>query len=140
MRSSLAWRTWVGPPLHRSKDRGARDLPSVAPSRRRVGGGVAAAIFLGGGLVGPVGVASAASLPVARAAVGLRGTARPPADTVTTITNLTGTGVALTFNTATIAALKAVGVTVAGVGGAIVAAGGASMTLPITSGYAEVHS
>jgi hypothetical protein len=61
-------------------------------------------------------------------------------DTVTTIADLTGTGMALTFNTTTVAALKAVGVTIVAEGGASVAAGGASMSFPITSGYAEVHS
>jgi hypothetical protein len=64
----------------------------------------------------------------------------PSSDTVTTITALTGTGMALTFNTTTVTALKAVGVTIVPEGGATVAAAGVSMSFPITSGYAEVHS
>jgi hypothetical protein len=82
---------------------------------------------------------------MASAAPGLRsakpgGKATASSDTVTAVSDVTGTGMSLTFNTTTVAALKAMGVNIVAAGAASVVDGGASMNFPITSGYAEVHS
>lgn len=75
---------------------------------------------------------------VAQAAT--KGRLAAPSDAVTTYPDLTGTATVLTFDPATVAALKAAGVTVGPTGAATAVAGGAGVSLPITSGYAEVHA
>jgi hypothetical protein len=68
-------------------------------------------------------------------------TAPPGAgDTVTAIPALTGSGMVLTLDSATVTALKGIGATVAPEGTATLVDNSAAVRFPITSGYAEVHS
>ncbi|MDP8937494.1 MAG: hypothetical protein M3O23_07165 [Actinomycetota bacterium] len=62
------------------------------------------------------------------------------ADTVTAIPALTGVGTSVTLDAGTAEALKSLGVSVAPAGSATFDAGTSTVTFPITSGYAEIHS
>ncbi|MDQ4132977.1 MAG: hypothetical protein M3179_07150 [Actinomycetota bacterium] len=62
------------------------------------------------------------------------------ADTVTAIPALTGVGTSVALDAGTAGALKSLGVSVAPAGSATFDAGTSTMTFPITSGYAEIHS
>jgi hypothetical protein len=62
------------------------------------------------------------------------------ADTVTAIPALTGVGTSVTLDPGTAGALKSLGVSVAPAGSATFDAGTSTVTFPITSGYAEIHS
>ena len=61
-------------------------------------------------------------------------------DTVTAIPNLTGVGTTVTLDASTMAALTGLGVKVAPTGTAKLDATAGTVTFPITSGYAEIHS
>jgi len=61
-------------------------------------------------------------------------------DTVTAIPALTGEGTSVTLDAGTAGALKSLGVSVAPSGTATFDAGTSTVTFPITSGYAEIHS
>jgi len=66
--------------------------------------------------------------------------ARQPADTVTAIPSLTGVGTSVALDAGTAGALKSLGVAVAPTGKATFEASTSTITFPITSGYAEIHS
>ena len=61
-------------------------------------------------------------------------------DTVTAIPSLTGVGTSVTIDAGTAGALKSLGVGLAPSGTATFEASTSTITFPITSGYAEVHS
>ena len=61
-------------------------------------------------------------------------------DTVTAIPALTGVGTSVILDAGTLAALKGLGVAVAPSGNAAFEAPTSTITFPITSGYAEIHS
>lgn len=61
-------------------------------------------------------------------------------DTVTAIASLKGTGTSVTIDAGTAAALKSLGVALAPTGSATFEASTSTITFPITSGYAEIHS
>ena len=63
-----------------------------------------------------------------------------PKDTVTAIPALTGEGTSVTLDAGTAAALKSLGVALAPAGSATFDAATSTITFPITSGYAEIHS
>jgi hypothetical protein len=63
-----------------------------------------------------------------------------PANAVTDYPQLTGSATVLTFDIATVAALKTAGIDFAPLGTATAVDNGAGISLPITSGYAEVHA
>jgi hypothetical protein len=63
-----------------------------------------------------------------------------PADTVTAIPSLTGVGTSVAIDAGTAGALKSLGVTLAPSGKATFEAATSTITFPITSGYAEIHS
>jgi len=94
---------------------------------------VAGALALLVGLLGWSGVATAS---VAHPA----SSARDSTDTVTAFGNLTGTATFLDWDTDTLAAWKAAGVSVGPAGTALAVSAGAGLELPITSGYVESHS
>lgn len=83
----------------------------------------------GGDSSKPTGSASGSSAESAQAA-----------DTVTAIPALTGVGTSVTLDAGTAQALKSLGVSVAPAGSATFDAGTSTVTFPITSGYAEIHS
>ena len=62
------------------------------------------------------------------------------ADTVTAIPALSGVGTSVALDAGTAGALKSLGVSVAPAGSATFDAGTSTITFPITSGYAEIHS
>jgi hypothetical protein len=62
------------------------------------------------------------------------------ANTVTAIPSLSGIGTSVKIDAGTADALKSLGVTLAPTGGATFDAGTSTITFPITSGYAEIHS
>jgi hypothetical protein len=66
--------------------------------------------------------------------------AKTPADTVTAIPSLTGVGTSVILDAGTAGALKSLGVAVAPSGKATFEASSSTITFPITSGYAEIHS
>ena len=99
-----------------------------------------AAVALGGSLV-LAGAAcssssSSSSAPASAGAAAPTGTA----DTVTAIPNLTGVGTSVKLDAGTAAALKSLNVAVAPLGTAAFEAATSTITFPITSGYAEIHS
>ncbi len=61
-------------------------------------------------------------------------------DTVTAIPSLSGVGTSVTLDAGTAKALTSLGVAVAPAGNATFDAGTSTITFPITSGYAEIHS
>ncbi len=61
-------------------------------------------------------------------------------DTVTAIPNLSGVGTSVKLDAGTAKALSLLGVAVAPAGNATFDAGTSTITFPITSGYAEIHS
>jgi len=61
-------------------------------------------------------------------------------DMVTAIPSLTGVGTSVKIDAGTADALKSLGVALAPLGSATFDAGTATITFPITSGYAEIHS
>ena len=61
-------------------------------------------------------------------------------DTVTAIPNLTGVGTSVILDAGTASALKGLGVAIAPSGNATFEASTSTITFPITSGYAEIHS
>ena len=67
-------------------------------------------------------------------------TATQSSDTVTAIPSLTGVGTSVALDAGTAAALKSLGVAIAPSGSATFDAGTSTITFPITSGYAEIHS
>jgi hypothetical protein len=67
-------------------------------------------------------------------------TAASTHDVVTAIPSLTGTGTSVRLDAGTVAALTSLGVTLAPAGSASFDAATATITFPITSGYAEIHS
>ena len=62
------------------------------------------------------------------------------ASTVTAIPSLTGTGTSVRIDAGTAEALKSLGVALAPTGSATFEASTSTITFPITSGYAEIHS
>ncbi|HUR22604.1 MAG TPA: hypothetical protein VMZ73_01910 [Acidimicrobiales bacterium] len=62
------------------------------------------------------------------------------ADKVTAIPSLTGTGTSVKIDAGTADALKSLGVALAPIGRATFEASTSTITFPITSGYAEIHS
>jgi hypothetical protein len=62
------------------------------------------------------------------------------ADTVTAIPSLTGVGTSVILDAGTAGALKGLGVAIAPSGNATFEASTSTITFPITSGYAEIHS
>jgi hypothetical protein len=66
--------------------------------------------------------------------------AQAGADTVTAIPSLTGTGTSVKIDAGTADALKSLGVALAPIGRATFEASTSTITFPITSGYAEIHS
>jgi len=62
------------------------------------------------------------------------------ADKVTAIPSLTGTGTSVKIDAGTADALKSLGVALAPIGSATFEASTSTITFPITSGYAEIHS
>jgi hypothetical protein len=62
------------------------------------------------------------------------------ADKVTAIPSLTGTGTSVKIDAGTAEALKSLGVALAPIGSATFEASTSTITFPITSGYAEIHS
>jgi len=66
--------------------------------------------------------------------------ASTPPDTVTAIPNLTGVGTSVKLDAGTAKALSGLGVAVAPAGTAAFDAATSTITFPITSGYAEIHS
>jgi hypothetical protein len=66
--------------------------------------------------------------------------AQAGADTVTAIPSLTGTGTSVKIDAGTAEALKSLGVALAPIGRATFEASTSTITFPITSGYAEIHS
>ena len=62
------------------------------------------------------------------------------ADTVTAIPSLSGVGTSVALDAGTAGALKSLGVSVAPAGSATFDAATSTITFPITSGYAEIHS
>jgi hypothetical protein len=96
----------------------------IRPSRFALAAGLSLASLAGTGVL--AAVASHASAA--------------PSDTVTAIPNLTGSGTAVTLDTATITALKGLGVTVTPFGTASLVDNNTAVNFPITSGYAEIHS
>jgi hypothetical protein len=92
---------------------------------RRFGSGLlAAGIGMAGGAVGVLSASAQSS----------------PSDTVTAIPALTGVGTSVALNPSTASALKSLGVSVAPTGSASFDAATSTVTFPITSGYAEIHS
>ncbi|GAC1533958.1 MAG: hypothetical protein NVS3B12_14040 [Acidimicrobiales bacterium] len=79
---------------------------------------------------------SSSSAPAAAASAAPSG----PADTVTAIPNLSGVGTSVKLDAGTAAALKSLNVAVAPLGTATFEAATSTITFPITSGYAEIHS
>jgi hypothetical protein len=70
-----------------------------------------------------------------------QGSGAPQAvDTVTAIPSLTGVGTSVILDAGTAGALKGLGVAVAPSGSATFEASTSTITFPITSGYAEIHS
>ena len=67
-------------------------------------------------------------------------TVAAPADTVTAIPSLSGVGTSVALNAGTASALKSLGVSVAPAGSATFDSATSTVTFPITSGYAEIHS
>jgi hypothetical protein len=63
-----------------------------------------------------------------------------PTDSVTAIPSLTGVGTSVILDAGTASALKGLGVAVAPSGSATFEASTSTITFPITSGYAEIHS
>lgn len=63
-----------------------------------------------------------------------------PADMVTAIPSLSGVGTSVILDAGTAGALKSLGVAVAPTGKATFEAATSTITFPITSGYAEIHS
>ncbi len=61
-------------------------------------------------------------------------------DTITAIPSLTGVGTSVALDSGTAAALKSLGVAIAPAGTATFDATTSTVTFPITSGYAEIHS
>ena len=59
---------------------------------------------------------------------------------MTAIPSLSGVGTSVAFNPTTAAALKSFGVSVAPYGTATFDSATSTITFPITSGYAEIHS
>jgi hypothetical protein len=89
-------------------------------------------------------VALAGVLALAGAACGKSETSTKQAsgtpDTVTAIPSLSGVGTSVTIDAGTAGALKSLGVSLAPAGSATFDAGTSTITFPITSGYAEIHS
>jgi hypothetical protein len=92
----------------------------IRPSRFALAAGLSLASLAGTGVL---------------AAVASHASAAP-----TAIPNLTGSGTAVTLDTATITALKGLGVTVTPFGTASLVDNNTAVNFPITSGYAEIHS
>jgi hypothetical protein len=67
-------------------------------------------------------------------------TAAQSGDKVTAIPSLTGTGTSVKIDAGTAEALKSLGVALAPIGSATFDASTSTITFPITSGYAEIHS
>jgi len=65
---------------------------------------------------------------------------KQPADTVTAIPSLSGVGTSVILDAGTAGALKSLGVAIAPSGKATFEASTSTITFPITSGYAEIHS
>lgn len=68
------------------------------------------------------------------------GSAEGGSNTVTAIPSLSGTGTSVKIDAGTADALKSLGVALAPVGSATFEASTSTITFPITSGYAEIHS
>jgi hypothetical protein len=68
------------------------------------------------------------------------GTATESRNMVTAIPSLTGTGTSVKIDAGTAEALKSLGVALAPIGSAKFEASTSTITFPITSGYAEIHS
>lgn len=67
-------------------------------------------------------------------------TEQRPADMVTAIPSLSGVGTSVILDAGTAGALKSLGVAIAPAGKATFEASTSTITFPITSGYAEIHS
>ncbi|MCU4187058.1 hypothetical protein K6U06_22025 [Acidiferrimicrobium sp. IK] len=83
---------------------------------------------------------SSASSSTPTTAAGSASSAPAAADTVTAINSLTGQGTSVTLNPDTAKALTGLGLTLAPSGSASFDSATSTVTFPITSGYAEIHS
>lgn len=103
----------------------------MSPTRNRL---AAAALIAGVAL-------SAAACSSSTAAPAASSQSQPAvADTITAIPSLSGVGTSVALDSGTAAALKSLGVSVAPAGTATFVASTSTVTFPITSGYAEIHS
>ncbi len=93
-------------------------------------------------LVGALALAGAACGDNDSPNAGAAGTAPTgqSTDTVTALPSLTGTGTSVKIDAGTADALKSLGVALAPIGTATFEASTSTITFPITSGYAEIHS
>jgi hypothetical protein len=91
-------------------------------------------------LVGALALAGAACGDDNSSSSNASGSAESGANTVTAIPSLSGTGTSVKIDAGTAEALKSLGVALAPTGSATFEAATSTITFPITSGYAEIHS
>jgi hypothetical protein len=91
-------------------------------------------------LLAGIGLTAAACSSAKTQSTATQGQPAAVSDTVTAIPSLTGVGTSVALDSGTAAALKSLGVSVAPAGSATFDAGTSTVTFPITSGYAEIHS
>jgi hypothetical protein len=91
-------------------------------------------------LVGALALAGAACGDSDSADSNASGTAQGAGNTVTAIPSLSGVGTSVKIDAGTAEALKSLGVALAPIGSATFDASTSTITFPITSGYAEIHS
>jgi hypothetical protein len=91
-------------------------------------------------LVGALALAGAACGDDSSSDSSASGAASQAANKVTAIPNLTGNGTSVKIDAGTADALKSLGVALAPIGTATFDASTSTITFPITSGYAEIHS
>lgn len=90
------------------------------------------------GVLAIVGTACASN--TSSSSKGSKGSQSQTGDTVTAIPSLSGIGTSVALDPGTAGALRSLGVTVAPSGSATFDAASSTVTFPITSGYAEIHS
>ncbi len=91
-------------------------------------------------LVGAMALAGAACGDDNSSTSNASGSGESGANTVTAIPSLSGTGTSVKIDAGTAEALKSLGVALAPTGSATFEAATSTITFPITSGYAEIHS
>ena len=96
--------------------------------------------FLGAAAIGTTLVVAAAACSSSKSTTPAVQTAAVGHDTVTAIPSLSGNGTSVILDAGTVGALKSLGVALAPAGTATFDAGTSTITFPITSGYAEIHS